>query len=145
MKQVFLLLLAVAALALFLPSCDKEPPVTGCMSNKALNYKFDADTDDGNCSFSKVTFFGRYTTYNGVPITRVDVSINGTPLGSLTAVYPGGPGNCSAPGTLSYQFTDDRTLDWNSTIYLANGATLVGSGQVSPSRYDACIKVSATP
>ncbi|RYY85836.1 MAG: hypothetical protein EOO15_16010 [Chitinophagaceae bacterium] len=145
MKKMIPLLLLVTSFALFLPACKPDPPVVGCKSNKALNYKFDADNDDGSCRFSKITFFGRYGNYNGIPITRVDVSVNGSALGSLTAMYPGGPGNCSAPGTVSYQFTDDASVDWSSLVFLANGATLVFTGQVSPSRNEECIKVSATP
>ena len=62
----------------------------------------------------------------------------------ISANYLIGPGNCSASGTVKYSFPDGKSIDWNTTVYLANGATIFDSGSVSPSRSLECIKVNVT-
>jgi hypothetical protein len=141
MKTLHPLLLLLVFIGLAGSSCTRKK---GCMDTKALSYNSDAKKDNGSCTYSKVTFYAKYGYYNTIPITQVTINVKGNTLGNLSAVYPNGPGNCSAPGTLVYQFQDGQPADWNSTVKLANGATLFGSGTISPNRYEECIKVNVT-
>jgi hypothetical protein len=148
MKHAFFLLALISTLAV---SCTKEtdgtpppaPEISGCTDSRAINYNPSATKDNGTCRYSDVTFYGAYGSYAGVPIMNVAVSVAGNPLGNLGIIYPSGPGNCSAPGTLSYSFQNGQPVDWNGTITLANGAVLFSSGTVTPSGLN-CIKVNVT-
>ena len=145
MKAITLLL---GGIMLLFASCIKEtdgtvPEVSGCTDVHAINYKPGATKDDGTCHYSNVTFYGSYGFYNGIPISSVSISANGSPIGALGVVYPGGPGNCSAPGTVSYTCQNGNRVDWNAAIQLANGAVLYSSGSFTPYNVD-CIKVNVT-
>ncbi|OFX18541.1 MAG: hypothetical protein A2033_02445 [Bacteroidetes bacterium GWA2_31_9] len=135
MKKIILI---IAFLPL-LYACKK-----GCTDSNATNYDYDAKKDDKSCEYSIVTFYAKYSYYNSIPITKVDISVDGNMIGSATAFFPNGPGNCSATGTVSYNFQSGKSVDWNSTIYLSSGATLLGSGTVSPNSSLECIKVCVT-
>jgi hypothetical protein len=134
----YLLIFAVVLLP-FMESCKK-----GCRDNKALNYDSDAAKDDGSCRFSNVVFYGQYPAFNGIPIVKIEVTVNGENLGSITSFYPSGPGNCSATGTINYPFRSGELVDWNTTVLLANGNTVFGSGQVTADRFTECLKVNVT-
>ncbi|MFM7710101.1 MAG: hypothetical protein ACKO5C_04235 [Ferruginibacter sp.] len=138
MKQILALVILIASMLLF-NSCEK-----GCTDPKALNYKVTADKNDGSCQFSTATFYASAGFFNGVPINRIDLSIEGSGVGTINTIYPAGPGNCSAPGTVIYQFENSSTVDWNTVVYLNNGQTLFGSGTASPSSINACVKVNVT-
>lgn len=146
-------LIAFAAI-LFLASCsDDDDPIpapaaiAGCMDARSLNYNPGATIDNGNCEYSQVTFYGKYSAYNTafglVFIDHVEVYVDGNAVGAFSAYYPNGPGNCSSPGTVSYQFQDRNTVDWNSIVYLVNGTQLFGSGTITPNGAE-CIKVNVT-
>jgi len=141
-KYLTIAIVLFAATIIF-TSCEKK---RGCTKSNALNFDSDACDDDGSCNFSTVTFYANAGFFNGIAIARVDVSVEGNAIGSTQGIYyPGGaPGNCSANGTVSYQFESGDKIDWNAVVYLVNGATLFESGQVSPSRYSECIKVNMT-
>ena len=131
--------LSLVLLAITFSSCHKTH---GCTDMSATNFDASADVNSG-CTFSTVTFYGQYTSYNGIPISRVDVAVDGVSLGNLTSVYPSGPGNCSAPGTLPYTFTNNKSIDWNSTVTLASGQIIYGSGTIAPTT-ETCMKVNVT-
>lgn len=130
-------------LASLITSCEKKK---GCTDANALNRDYDAIVNDGSCRFSNVTFYANAGFFNGIPITKIDVTVNGNGVGSILggSYYPSGPGNCVAQGTVAYQFINGNKIDWNTTVYLASGATLFGSGQVLPSSVSDCIKVNVT-
>lgn len=109
-----------------------------------LNYDPSANESDGHCTYSKVTFYAKYGFYSGIPITSIEVSVNGNTVGTINAVYPNGPGNCEAVGTVPYSFTDGSIKDWNTVVHLANGATVFGSGTCSPAAGIECVKVNVT-
>ena len=145
MKKTRLLLLSVPLL--FILSCDLlEPELEGgCTDSRALNQDYTADFDDGSCEYSTVVFYGRYTYYGFVPIANIDITIDGSFKGSLTTVYPNGPSNCDAPGTVKHQFEDGSSVNWNAVITLSNGTYYTTGGTVSPSSTYSCIKINATP
>jgi hypothetical protein len=138
MRQLLALVVLLTSM-IFLNSCKR-----GCTDSKALNYDVSADKSDESCRYSTATFYASAGFFNGVPINRIDLSIEGSGVGTINAVYPAGPGNCSAPGTVIYQFENGSTVDWNSVVYLSNGQTLLGSGTASPSSFNECVKINVT-
>lgn len=141
MKNRYTNLVLFSLLTLSLLSCQKKK---GCVDNAARNRNYEAEVDDGSCVYSMATFYASSGFYAGIPIVKIDVSIDGSSLGSITSVYPNGPGNCSAQGTLSYTFESGTKVDWNTTVYLANGAVVYGSGQALPLSTQDCVKVNVT-
>jgi len=114
------------------------------MDMNALNYNAGAEESDGSCQFSKATFFARYGYYNGIPITSIDVSVDGNMIGTINSVYPNAPGNCGAQGTVMYIFVKSSSVDWNTVVHLINGATIYGSGTASPIGGVDCVKINVT-
>ena len=148
MKTKIIIVAILTVLVFSSANCedDIEPPkeIRGCTDRNSLSYNPQATIDDGSCEYSIVTFYAQWNAFNYIPIMRIDVLVNGEMLGSITTNYPNGPGNCSAQGTVRYEFNNGRSVDWNTTVYLANGAIIYGSGQVSPNQYSECIKVNVT-
>ena len=127
MRALFLLL----ALSVAFTSCDLfSGTPAGCTDPFALNHDASAEEDDGSCRFSEVIF---YKVPDGPP---VEVSVDGQPVGTITAFYPDGPEACSAPGTPSYQLQDGLRHAWEG----ASGPfRSTGTVQANPSA--ACIQV----
>ena len=120
--------------------------MNGCTDSNALNYDSGATSDNNSCNYSKVAFFAQYGSYLSVPIIKIDITVDGQLIGSINngAFWPSGPGNCSAAGTVPYQFNSSQSIDWNASIILANGAVLLSSGVQSPSRFSECIRINVT-
>lgn len=140
-RNLSLLMTIVVAINLLFSSCQKKK---GCTDPNALNQDIVAEVNDGSCKYSNATFYASAGFFNGIPIVKIDVTVNGRDIGTISAIYSSAPGNCSAQGTVAYQFSDGNKIDWNTTVYLASGATVSGSGQVSPSSVSDCIKVNVT-
>lgn len=131
------------AFAILIASIGCEELIeSGCTDSKALNHDFIAEKDDGSCYYSRVTFYSKWGSFNGINIAKVDVSVDGNFMGTITKVFPNGPGNCSSQGNVAYEFNSGERVDWNATITLVNGASLVSGGTVSPSRSSECLKVN---
>jgi hypothetical protein len=111
-------------------SCD---PHKGCTDSKALNHSSDAEADNGTCVYSSVIFYMSVIDPNR-PVT---VSVNGSSIGTITSMFPGGPGNCSAPGCAFFQFTAGKKLDWVAT----EPGGLIWTGTIEPNSFQECIKV----
>ncbi len=140
MKNKYLIVL-LSLSALLMVSCSKKK---GCTDISARNHSFEAEVDNGSCVYSAATFYASSGYYAGIPIMKIDVTVDGNAIGSITSVYPAGPGNCSAQGTLSYTFESGQKIDWNATVHLANGGVIFGSGQAAPSSVQDCIKINVT-
>lgn len=127
-------------------SCCDLADTNGCTDARALNYDAGATNNDNSCNYSKATFYARFNIYSGVPIVKIDVSVDGAFTGSIFngAIWPAGPGNCSAAGTVGYQFNSSDSVDWNAEIYLANGVVLLASGSTSPNSFSECIQINVT-
>lgn len=140
--------LIIGLLLLPLYGCDwfnpPEPMVMGCTESSAINFDVSANTDDGSCFYSTASFYAKFRAFAGIPITSIDVTINGSHEGTITSFYPNGPGNCSAPGTVQYVFKNSEAIDWNTTVYLTNGGTILNSGTLTPSRVQECLRVNVT-
>ena len=93
--------ISIFGLLMIFAACHK--PVKGCTDMTALNYNSSAEDNDGSCTFSQMTFFARYGFYNGIPITSIDVTVNGNAAGTINTVYPV-PSMTSAPGLRSLAF-----------------------------------------
>lgn len=119
----------VCCLPLFF-SCKKTK---GCTDPNALNHNLEADKNDGSCSYSTAVFY--MTVIN--PSRPVTVSVNGISIGTMTAQYPGGPGNCIAPGCVSYKFKSGQKVDWVAT----EPGGLIWTGTAEPSKYADCMKI----
>lgn len=145
-KNFFCTILVFTVTFLSCKDCDEENnPIAGCTDSRALNSNFNAVQDDGSCIYSNATFYASASTFNGIPIVRVDVNVNGNNLGSTNGTFfPSGPGNCSVPGTIPFQFQNGENIDWNATVILATGATIITSGTARPSSISNCIKVNIT-
>ena len=113
-----------------LSSCKKKK---GCTDPNALNRDFDADKDDGSCIYYTAIF---YMSVNN-PARPVSVAVDGNAIGTITAQYPGGPGNCIAPGCAIYKFKTGQRVSWVAT----EPGGLIWTGTVEPSSVFDCIKI----
>lgn len=141
MKNKYLIILLWSLSVVLVSSCSKKK---GCTDISARNHSFEAEEDNGSCVYSAATFYASSGYYAGIPIMKIDVTVDGNTIGSITSVYPGGPGNCSAQGTLSYTFESGKKVDWNATVHLASGGIIFGSGQAVPLSSQDCIKINVT-
>ena len=131
MKKSILSIIGLLLFGIIFSSCEKE--VRGCTDSKALNKNFEAELDDGSCRYSSVIFY--MSVIN--PARPVSVSVNGNNVGTITAQYPLGPGNCSAPGCATFSFKDGKKLDWVAT----EPGGLIWTGTIEPNSFSDCIKV----
>lgn len=123
-------ILLIFAALLSLASCKRA-----CEDPKALNYSYDMFTrkDNSICTYSKAVFYVS-GPMNYPPLT---LYINGSAQGSITMFYPYGPGNCSAAGCATYQFTDGSKVDWEVRDMAGNTV----NGTAEPSQFMECIKI----
>ena len=142
MKKNFLFLASIVMFACAIPSCRKKK---GCTDSYALNRNYEALVNDGSCRYSNVTFYASTGFSNGIPVTKINITVNGIGIGTISGTYyPAEPGDCAALGTVPYQFLNGNPVDWYTTVYLASGATLVGYGELFPSPYFDCIKINVS-
>lgn len=123
----------ILALGLILSGCgilglDAE---MGCTDLSALNHDFLAEEDDGSCLYSSVVFYSAVDAGG-----EIAMRLDGRPIGSITAYYPSGPGNCSAPGTVGFQLQDGMTHDWDGVV-----GELISTGTVRASASAECLVV----
>lgn len=118
-------------IAITTQSCEKT--VKGCTDPKALNRNYDAETDNGSCTYSSAIFY--MSVIN--PTRPVTVKVGGNNIGTITAQFPNGPGNCSAPGCAVFQFKNGQKLDWVAT----EPGGLIWTGTIEPNSFTDCIKV----
>ena len=128
MKRLIFIVITILALSTGF-SCKTK----GCTDSKALNMDVDAKTDNGTCTYSNVIFY--MSVIN--PSRPVTVTVDGSAVGTITSQFPGGPGNCSAPGCAFYQFKTGKKLDWVAT----EPGGLIWTGTIEPNSYQECIKV----
>lgn len=126
MKKILLF----STLVLSLLSCKGR-----CEDPKALNYdwKLFSRKDNSLCEFSKGIFYVSGPA-NYPPLS---LYVDGNYVGNISMVYPNGPGNCSASGCPTYQFTSGESVDWEVRDAVGN----VVSGTLSPNSASSCIKV----
>jgi hypothetical protein len=111
-------------------SCKKTK---GCTDPKALNRDINADKENGTCRYSSVVFYMSVI----VPSRPVSVSVNGTNIGTITAQYPLGPGNCIAPGCATYEFKNGEKINWVAT----EPGGSIWTGTAEPNSATDCMKI----
>lgn len=133
MKIIFAALLVLTLS--FIPGCKKKE---GCKDMQAVNYDFEAEKDCECCTYEDVVFYAKDYIYTvaGLPYSilssPIKVYVNGKLAGTVTAVYPNGPGTNRVPGIVVYEPGADKKVEWYAEAALPNGmAVIVGSGTLS--------------
>ena len=126
----------IVLVALFNNSCVKRK----CRDSSATNSAFfsSGPSDNSLCVYSKVVFYTSSGYYMNTTINKIEIYINQVYIGDVTSVYANPPGNCSASGTISYQFLDKNPVDWEAKIIFINGQIAYTNGILSPSS-NSCI------
>lgn len=131
MNKLFFII--IVSLSFTVTGCRKK-----CNDPDALNETAVLFGSTDNCEFSKIAF------YANQQVASFTVTLDGENLGTSGVFYPGGPGNCSATGTLPFRFRSGEALDWNATIVTMNGFIVYTNGTIEPSPFDECIVVNVT-
>ncbi len=140
MKKL-LLILTIAGIAITSCSKDKE----GCNDRRATNYDEYAVVDDGTCDFTTLTFYADSTHTNGLQVSSIDVTVDGTSIGSFTGYHPIGIQVCGTENTAIYKTQGETSVAWTATIHLFGGGTSSNSGTVNTSVNQACSIVHTLP
>jgi len=116
-------------------SCTKET----CNDPFALNLGA-----DNACVYSRATFYGATSLYydsqlNFYQVVGIQVKVNGKSIGTITDFYV--PSDCSSSGTVPFTFTSGSRIDWEATIRLDNGQTVVNTGSAEPSPDAVCLRI----
>ena len=96
-------------------------------------------TDNSKCIYSTIAFYNSKGFINNSAVTKVELFLNQSYFGEITQVYPTGIGNCTATGTVSYQFISNNSIDWEAKFTLANGSVVYSNGVVSPDSSLTCM------
>lgn len=80
----------------------------------------------------RIAFYGSDA---GVP-RPVTVTVDGNQVGTITGIWPSGPGNCSAEYTVTMTVTDIKSHDWNAKA--ANGIAFSGTFSATPGTANGC-------
>jgi hypothetical protein len=131
--SIFLMLVLIG---LFNTSCIKRK----CRDSSATNGAVisSGPSDNSLCIYSKVVFYTSSGYHLNSTINKIEIYINQVYVGDVTAVYANAPGNCTASGTLGYQFLDKNPIDWEAKIILTNGQIAYTNGVLNPSS-NSCI------
>jgi hypothetical protein len=123
-------------IGLFNTSCIKRK----CRDSSATNGAVisSGPSDNSLCIYSKVVFYTSSGYHLNSTINKIEIYINQVYVGDVTAVYANAPGNCTAGGTLGYQFLDKNPIDWEAKIILTNGQIAYTNGVLNPSS-NSCI------
>lgn len=135
---------------LSLTNCEKT--VDGCMSQDAINYKADAETDDGSCSFEgSIVFWNDYGfshAYQSLGVTHLTYYLNNKDLGTkaINEHLTEAP-DCGQTGTISttliignanvmslpFKLVDqDGNVQWESSLVLkANKCNKFELGEIT--------------
>jgi len=127
----FSLICIVCFIGLSISSCVKRKCRDSSATNSALFSSGPAD--NSLCVYSKVGFYTSSGYYGNSIITKIEIYINQIYIGDVTSIYASAPGNCSASGTVIYQFMDKNSADWEAKIFLSNGQIAYTNGVISPS------------
>tara|TARA_B100000809_G_C14731402_1_gene385148 strand:- start:83 stop:505 length:423 start_codon:yes stop_codon:yes gene_type:complete len=134
MKRV-LVILTLAALAITSCSKDKE----GCNDRRASNYDENVVVDNGSCIFTTVTFYADSSHVEGIPISNIDVTVNGAIIGSFNGFFNDGNQVCGATNTAVFPTNGESLVAWSATIYQLGGTSVVSSGEYIGISNEGCV------
>jgi hypothetical protein len=140
-RHLILLVILLIPIAIITSSCKKD---CGCGDNLATNKTAYPDlgdcVDNSKCNYPpkaehKISFYASTSQYyvgsSLYNVTNVKVFVNGASIGTTSAWYPSGPGNCICPGTVPYSIDGNGvSVAWYSNVTLSNGTVLIGSGTI---------------
>jgi hypothetical protein len=136
MKSIYPALLAL--IFIFIVSCKKKE---GCKDFDAINYDIEAEKDCACCIYEDVIFYAKDYIYtvSGLPYSilsnPIKVYVNGKPVGTVTSVYPNGPGTSLVPGVIVYEPENNKKVEWYAEATLPSGiSVVVGSGILNASK-----------
>ncbi len=133
-KFVFI---SILLLVLLNSACMRKKCRDTTATNSAL-FTF-GSKDNSKCVYSKIAFFNSKQFINNSAVTKIELFINQTYIGEITQVYINGIGNCTATGTVSYQFLSGKSIDWEAKFTLVNGTVFYSNGTVSPDSSLTCM------
>jgi hypothetical protein len=142
-RKKFGLICIVCLMGLTISSCVKRK----CRDSSATNSAFfsSGPADNSLCVYSKVVFYTSSGYYVSGTINKIEIYINQMYIGDVTSIYASAPGNCSASGTVIYQFMDKNSVDWEAKIFFSNGQFVYTNGTVSPSSTASCLIQDVLP
>lgn len=133
MKRFYPALLVL--ITILMSGCKKKE---GCKDMDAVNFDFEAEKDCGCCTYEDVVFYAKDYIYTvaGLPYSilsnPIKVYVNGKPVGTVTAVYPNGPGTSRVPGIVVFDPEANKKVEWYAEATLPNGSSVVvGSGTLN--------------
>lgn len=117
--------------ALFVSGCGlfEEDRVRGCTDERALNHDYGSNEDDGSCAYSQVIF------YRAADGPAVAVTVDTHPIGIIRDFDPSGPGDCSAPGGLTYQLEDGDRHRWRAETLQSRLSGIIQAKPTTPCMY----------
>ena len=130
-----LLILTVAVLSITSCSKDKE----GCNDSRASNYDENVVVDDGSCAFTAVTFYADSSQYNGITISSIEVTVNGSVIGSFNGHFTNGNQVCGATNTAVFNTNGESSVAWSAIISQLGGTTVTTSGVHSGISSQGCV------
>lgn len=127
-------------------SCkDEETIIEGCTSGRAINFDPDAEVEDGSCQFSQAIFYAQFNVVNDERIGSIEISINGSRIGTIDQFYFNGISGCDdRRGTIPYRF-QSGSVAWAVEIFDLNGNLILDyrrSTAASPT--ESCIEINVT-
>jgi hypothetical protein len=134
MKNV-LFILAFASLAVISCSKDKE----GCNDRRASNYDSKVVVDDGSCIFTDLTFYADSSHIDGIAISKIEVTVNGSLIGSFNGYFNNGNQVCGATNTAVFETNGESEVAWSAVIYQLGGTTVSRSGVYTGIEEEACV------
>jgi len=140
MKKV-LVILTLATLVIASCSKDKE----GCNDRRASNYDENVVVDDGSCIFTKVSFYADSSEINGIPISEIEVTVNGAIIGTFNGYHLTGTDVCNATNTAVFETNGETSVDWSATVYQFGGTTVALSGSVTGIGTQGCVISQVLP
>jgi hypothetical protein len=133
MKRVLFIL----TLALVVTSCSKDKE--GCNDRRASNYDENVVIDDGSCIFTTVTFYADSSQVNGIPISSIDVTVNGAIIGSFNGFFNDGSQVCGATNTAVFPTNGESLVAWKATIYQLGGTYVENEGEYIGISNEGCV------
>ena len=101
--------------------------------------------DDGSCIFTAVTFYADSINLNGKGITSIDITVNGSVVGSFNGSYNSGNQICGETNTAVYNTNGESSVAWSAVIHQVDGVTVSSSGVFNGIVSESCVIQQVLP